>query len=100
MCDAVGLADGDGVALDLEVTDGLSAAVVASWAHDVLRLLERQLRRVPLLYTFLSFADEGNCAGLGGYPLWIADPSSPAAGPASPHPGRRGRSTSTRSAAT
>ena len=76
--DACGLEDGDGAALDLEVTNGLSAAAVASWASDVLALLERNLDRVPLLYTFLSFADAGNCAGLGGYPLWIADPSSPA----------------------
>jgi lysozyme len=84
--DACGLEDGDGVALDLEVTNGLSAAAVASWAADVLALLERDLDRLPLLYTFLSFAEAGNCAGLGKYALWIADPSSPRGHPRVPAP--------------
>jgi GH25 family lysozyme M1 (1,4-beta-N-acetylmuramidase) len=83
---ALGLHDGDGIALDLEVTDGRSAAWVASWAHDVLALLERETHRKPLLYTFLSFAQAGNCAGLGKYPLWIADPSSPRGHPRVPAP--------------
>ena len=84
--DACGLEDGDAAALDLEVTNGLSAAAVASWASDVLALLERNLGRVPVLYTFLSFAGAGNCAGLGAYPLWIADPSSPRGHPRVPAP--------------
>jgi lysozyme len=82
----LGLEDGDGVCLDLETTDGCTAAQTASWSHDVLAMLRSRLGRAPLLYTFLSFADEGNCAGLGGYPLWIADPSSPAGHPRVPAP--------------
>ena len=84
--DALGLEDGDGVALDLEVTDGLRAAAVAAWGADVLALLERETSRPPLLYTFTSFAEAGNCAGLGKYPLWLADPSSPPGKPRVPAP--------------
>jgi len=86
MCDALGLEDGDGIALDHEVTDGLSAAQVSQWARDVLRLLERALHRRPVCYTYLSFAWAGNCAGLGGYDLWISDPGRPPGYPRVPAP--------------
>jgi Glycosyl hydrolases family 25 len=82
----LGIADGDAIALDHEVTDGLGPAAVSNWAVSVQRLLQARLGRVPLLYTFLDFAGEGNCAGLGGYPLWISDPSSPAGHPRVPAP--------------
>jgi len=78
----------DAVAVDLEVTDGLGPAAVAAWALGVLRTLRARLDREPLLYTFLSFADDGNCAGLEDFPLWIADPSSPAGKPRVPVPWR------------
>lgn len=81
-----GLGDGDGVALDLEVSDGLAPPRVSQWAGQVLAALERELDRTPVLYTFLSFARAGNCAGLGKYPLWISDPSSPAGSPRVPGP--------------
>ncbi len=83
---AVGLEDSDGVALDLEVTDGESAANVSAWARDVQSQLHSKLGRMPLFYTFRDFAIEGNTAGLGSYPLWIADPSSPAGHPQVPPP--------------
>ena len=82
----IGLYDTDAVALDLEVTDGLPAHQVALWGADVQSQLQKRLERPPLLYTFLDFAKEGNCEGLGGYPLWIADPSSPAGHPTVPAP--------------
>lgn len=82
----LGLRDGDGVALDLEVTDGRSPASVAAWAREVTAELTRTLGRPVVLYTFLSFAESGNCAGLGHLPLWIADPSSPAGRPRVPAP--------------
>ena len=84
--DALGVADGDVVALDHEVTDGLRPAAVAAWAADVLQDLRRTFGRVPLVYTFRNFAAAGNCAGLGSYPLWISDPSSPAGHPQVPAP--------------
>jgi GH25 family lysozyme M1 (1,4-beta-N-acetylmuramidase) len=83
---ALGLRDTDGVALDLEVSDGLTPSHVASWGADVQSELETRLGRTPLLYTFLSFAEAGNCAGLGRYPLWIADPSSTKGHPRVPKP--------------
>jgi lysozyme len=82
----LGLEDGDGIALDHEVTDGKGPADVAAWGRAVLSSLRLELGRTPLLYTFLSFAQEGHCDGMGGYPLWIADPSSPAGYPRVPAP--------------
>lgn len=82
----LGLDDGDGVAIDLEVADGLPAPQVAAWAGELAALLGRQLARDPLLYTYLSFAWAGNCAGLGHLPLWISDPSSPEGRPRVPAP--------------
>jgi lysozyme len=82
----IGLYDSDAIALDLEVTDGLGAAAVASWGVAVQAQLRARLGRPPLLYTFIDFANEGNCAGLGGYPLWIADPSNAAGHPVVPAP--------------
>jgi lysozyme len=82
----LGLADTDGIALDLEVNDGRTPAQVAAWSEQVLTAVGNQLNRTPLVYTFLNFAGAGNCAGLGKYPLWIADPSSPKGQPRVPAP--------------
>jgi lysozyme len=82
----LGLKPADGVALDLEVTDGRTPAEVDNWAATVMAGLVQRLQRRPVLYTFLSFAQDGNCNRLGRYPLWIADPSSPAGKPRIPKP--------------
>ncbi len=82
----IGLVNSDAVCLDLEVTDGLGPAAVSAWGRDVQSQLKSRIDRMPVLYTFIDFATEGNCAGLGGYPLWIADPSSPAGHPVVPPP--------------
>ena len=89
------LANDDGVALDLEVTDGLSPAAVSGWAQDVCGLLRQETGRPPIVYTFRDFALAGYCAGLGGHPLWIADPDSQPGKPRVPPRGPRGRCTST-----
>lgn len=81
-----GLADGDMICLDHEVNDGVSPAAAAGWALSVLVALGQRTGRRPLLYTFPSFAAEGNCAGLGSFPLWLADPNHPAGQPAVPAP--------------
>jgi lysozyme len=83
---ALGVEDGDAVALDLEVTDGLGPAAVAAWARAVMAALARAFGRAPLLYTFRSFAGAGNCEGLAPYPLWISDPDHPAGHPQIPAP--------------
>jgi lysozyme len=80
------LRDRDGIALDLETTDGRSPSQVDAWALAVLRDLASRLHRTPLIYTFLSFAEAGNTARLGHYPLWIADPSSRKGHPRVPAP--------------
>lgn len=82
----IGLHNTDAVCLDLEVTDGLGPAAVSAWADDVQSQLESTIDRTPLLYTFIDFAQEGNCAGLGRYPLWIAAPSDPPGQPEVPAP--------------
>ena len=82
----LGLRNTDGIALDLEVTDGLGPPAVDKWAASVLANLHDRLHRMPLVYTFISFAQAGNTARLGKYPLWIADPSSPEGSPTVPPP--------------
>lgn len=83
---AQGLSSGDLLALDLETTDGLAPAQVAAYARNWCADVKAATGRTPIIYTFISFAREGNCAGLGGHPLWIADPSSPAGHPVVPGP--------------
>ncbi len=83
---AHGLDRGDLLALDLETTDGLTPAQVAAYARNWCADVAAATGRKPIVYTFISFAQQGNCAGLGGHPLWIADPSSPAGHPRVPEP--------------
>lgn len=80
------LAPGDVLVLDHEVNDGMSAAHCAQWAKDWCTRVKQKTGITPWVYTFLSFAWAGNCAGLGSYPLWIADPSSAAGHPRVPSP--------------
>lgn len=83
---ALGLNDADGIMLDLEQTDGLGPGQVTNWAADVMLRLHKRFNRMPILYTYLSFAQAGNTASLGRYPLWISDPSSPPGKPRVPPP--------------
>lgn len=83
---AQGLHPGDLLALDLETADGLPPAQVAAYAQAWCAGVAQATGRPPVLYTFLSFAQQGNCAGLGRYPLWIAEPSAPAGRPTVPAP--------------
>ena len=76
----------DGVCIDLEVNDGKTPAEVAAWARDVAAELRKRYRRTPLTYTDISFAQAGNCEGLGDTLLWIAAPSDPEGKPTVPGP--------------
>jgi lysozyme len=80
----LGVTGSDMIALDIEETDGQDPAAVAAWCGQVLAILERDLGRLPLVYTYPDFA--ANCAGLGRYPLWISAPSDPPGRPAVPRP--------------
>jgi len=82
----IGLDDTDAVAMDLETTDGRNAAQVSVWARLALRQLQTAAHRSPLVYTYLDFAAQGNCAGLDPWPLWISDPDSAAGHPRVPAP--------------
>jgi GH25 family lysozyme M1 (1,4-beta-N-acetylmuramidase) len=81
-----GLEDSDAVCLDHEVQDDRSTGEVAAWGRTVLALLHQRLSRMPLLYCNRNMAEIGACEGMGGYPLWIADPSSPPGQPRVPAP--------------
>jgi lysozyme len=83
---AHGLQAGDLLALDLEASDGLSPARVSEYARNWCADVHKATGHTPVVYTFLSFAQQGNCAGLGHYPLWIAEPSAPAGHPVVPNP--------------
>jgi lysozyme len=82
----LGLRDDDCIALDIEVTDGLGPSAVDAWCAEVTADLRKKTGRQPIVYTFLSFAEAGNCNRLGHCPLWIADPSSRAGRPRVPGP--------------
>lgn len=58
--------------LDVEVTDGRSADVVAEGVRTWLREVERATGRRPIVYTRASFWTAQVGGGLGGYPLWVA----------------------------
>jgi lysozyme len=82
----LGLAAGDGVALDHETTDGLGPAAVAAWGREVLATMQATFLRAPLLYANRAFLAEGYCAGMQHCPLWISDPDHPAGAPHLPEP--------------
>ncbi|MGP3962572.1 glycoside hydrolase family 25 protein [Nonomuraea sp. 3N208] len=85
---AGGLRRGDLLALDLEEDDGLRPEQVARFARRWCHFVERHGRVRPFVYTYYSFANRGNCAGLAEYPLWIAHPERPRGQPLVPRPWR------------
>ena len=81
-----GIISGDMFALDLELTDGLAPEAVDDCAKQFCDELANQTKANPFVYTFIYFAEAGNCNSLGNRPLWIADPSHPPAQPVIPKP--------------
>jgi hypothetical protein len=77
MTNGLGLLPGDGVAVDLEVSDGLSPAEVASWARELFAELEALYGRRIILYANDSFLGGGFCEGLENYLLWVASVTTP-----------------------
>lgn len=84
--DRFGIETGDLFAIDLEVTDGRPPAEVAAAAKQFIEEVNHETGASCWVYTFLFFAESGNCDGLGNNPLWIADPSSPPGRPRVPAP--------------
>ncbi|MFE3451041.1 glycoside hydrolase family 25 protein [Nonomuraea sp. NPDC059194] len=85
---AGGLRRGDLVALDLESADGLPPDQVARFARRWCGQIVEHAGLRPFIYTYAWFADEGNCAGLGEYPLWIAAHGRAKGSPVVPMPWR------------
>ena len=82
----IGLVDRDMLWCDNE-TEGPSPAATAACAVDFMDELSTLRPHNPKgAYTFISFSDSGYCAGLGGWPLWLAWPGNSA--PAPPPPWR------------
>lgn len=74
--------------LDNEWAHGCSPQMVAECARDFMAELHRLLPHNPMgVYTFISFATGGYCAGLSQWPLWLAHPGL--AAPAPPPPWAR-----------
>jgi len=66
-------------------TAGPSVPETAACAVAFMAELDKLVPHNPRgVYTFIDFAREGNCAGLEGYPLWLAYPSSTAPSPPPP----------------
>lgn len=82
----VGLEDEDCLALDHETSDGMAATAVSEQAVDFRDKIQNESKCHLIVYTYLSFAESGNCIGLGDNPLWIADPSRPPGHPRVPEP--------------
>jgi Glycosyl hydrolases family 25 len=63
--------------LDHEVTDGKSPSYCSSWAQEVCAAIDDEMGGpVTGVYTYTDFIRQGNCAGLGKYPLWFAYPET------------------------
>ncbi|MBB4916813.1 glycoside hydrolase family 25 protein [Streptosporangium saharense] len=86
---AGGLRHGDLLALDLETADRLPPRKVARFARAWCEAVTARAGVRPVIYTYLSFAYEGNCAGLEDHPLWIAAPDHPTGRPEIPDPWNR-----------
>jgi GH25 family lysozyme M1 (1,4-beta-N-acetylmuramidase) len=83
---AVGLETTDMLWLDNETTGTSPAAVAACARAFMARLASLRPRNPRGVYSFWNFIKEGNCAGLGSYPLWLAIFQT--ATPAAPAPWR------------
>lgn len=81
---ALGFTQRDMFWLDNEQA-GSSPAAVAACAQAFMRELDVLVPYNPRgVYTFISFAKEGNCSGLSRYPLWLAYPDLTAPAPPPP----------------
>jgi hypothetical protein len=84
---ALGLAEGDMLALDIE--EGPADGDMADWALRWLRRVEARVGFRPLLYTGAWFSDArgfGRLPSLASYPLWQAAYSESQPSPAAPWP--------------
>ncbi|GII58172.1 hypothetical protein Pth03_65610 [Planotetraspora thailandica] len=74
------------LAIDLRVSDGLPPGEVAVFARLWCKEVLRRSGTRPIIRTLRHFAAEGNCEGLGEWPLWIVAPDRPMGRPLVPLP--------------
>src|SRR5437879_7634731 len=73
---ALGLTPQDMLWLDNENASNPGPAATAACARAFMAELDKLAPHNPRgVYTFISYAQEGYCAGLGRYPLWLAHPA-------------------------
>ncbi len=81
----IGLDETDMLWLDNENARNPGPAQTAGCARAFMAELDKLCPRNPRgVYTFISYATTGHCAGLGKYPLWLAFPASTAPQPPPP----------------
>jgi lysozyme len=86
----LGLTARDVLILDHETNDGLPPSVVASHGVAFMKELEVLAPHNPnLVYTYIDFEVQGNCAGMNAWPLYLAHPASIAPTPAEDRPWTR-----------
>lgn len=74
----LGVTTSDMLFMDTE-TKGSTPAITAACGLQFMLELKRLFPSNPIgVYTYIDFAKEGNCAGLGAYPLWLAYPAASA----------------------
>lgn len=81
-----GIESGDMFALDLELADGKTPEEVDACAKEFCDSVAEQTKADTIVYTYIYFAQSGNCKSLGKRPLWIADPSHAPGSPVVPAP--------------
>lgn len=69
-----GLEVGDNILLDFENTDGVDPTEVAAWGVEFCEQMNQKARgHRCVVYTYPYFAEQGNCAGMNRWFLWIAN---------------------------
>lgn len=69
-----GLETGDNLVLDLETTGGLSPVEVSFWAWTFCTEVNRLApKHRCIVQTYPAFIEQGNCAKLGSWHLWVMD---------------------------
>lgn len=67
----LGLTEYDGLVVYLGEIDRMTPIDVSFAAWVFCQELEKLSDHQPFIYTYPAFADAGNCAKLGEYPLWV-----------------------------
>jgi lysozyme len=84
MAGRLGITEADILVCDNETAGTSPAATAACCDAFMTELVAQRPANPRLVYTYIDFAKQGNCAGAGKWPLWLAYPNNTA--PAAPPP--------------